>query len=167
MKASQIGFLLILICVLAHSVASAQRPTVDPSTRIRPQQHVRLRLSDGNRHEGRVDPTQPDSATLLLRMPTRRLPYERIDSIWVRGRAIRKSATIGGAVLGTAGLVRFWSLCFTGAGCFESGSRPSMAAKMGVVGVSTFASAGVGALLGAVVGVMVPRWKLSYARMSP
>lgn len=132
-----------------------------------PQQLVRLRLSNGNVLEGRVDPEHPNSAALLLRTPARVVPYELIDSIWFRRTAIRNGAVIGGTVLGVAGLVRFGHLCFTGAGCLIAESENTTAAKWRAVSVMTLASAGAGTLLGAIVGVLVPRWDLFYARMSP
>jgi hypothetical protein len=167
MKCKQIGYLLVPICALAHSVVSAQRPIADVSTHVQPQQHVRLRLRDGNRLEGQVDPQHPNSATLILREPARAVPYELIDSVWVRRTAIRNGAMIGGTVLGVAGFGRFVHLCFTGAGCLVAGSQNTTAAKWRAVSVMTLASVGAGTLLGAIVGVLVPRWELSYARMSP
>jgi hypothetical protein len=167
MRHKQIGFLLTPMCVLTHSVASAQRPTVDVSTLIQSQQHVRLRLRDGNSIAGQVDPQHPNSASLILRAPTREVPYELIDSVWVRRTAVRKGAIIGGTLLGVAGFVRFAHLCFTGAGCLATGSENTTAAKWRAVSVMTLASAGTGTVLGAIIGVLVPRWELSYARMSP
>ena len=167
MRRKLIGFLLVPMCALAHPIASAQRPTADVSTHIQPQQHVRLRLRDGNRLEGQVDRSTRFSASLILRAPARAVPYELVDSVWVRRTAIRNGAMIGGAVLGVAGFGRFAHLCFTGAGCLVTGSHNTTAAKWRAVSVMTLASVGTGTLLGAIVGVLVPRWELSYARTPP
>ena len=167
MRRKQIQFLPILMCVLTHSVASAQRPTVDVSTRLQSHQHVRLRLRDGSSVAGQVDPQHPNAASLILRAPTRQVPYELIDSVWVRGTAVRRGAMIGGTLLGAAGFVRFAHLCFQGSGCLTTESQNTTAAKWRAVSVMTLASVGAGTLVGAIIGVLVPRWELSYARMSP
>jgi hypothetical protein len=120
-------------------------------------QVVRIRTSAGQLLQGRYTATDA-----LLRSTDQEVPLggTAIDSVWVRGTRAKSGALIGGLVLGAASAV-FWSemcnIASEGHGCDETGS---------VVGL-TLAGAAAGAGLGALVGLAVPTWRLSYARPGP
>lgn len=85
------------------------------------------------------------------------LDAARVDSLWVRGRATATGALVGAAVVAPVCFALFARLCTSvgeGQGCSEWGT---------VTGVSLMAGAG-GALIGAGIGALVPRWRLRYAR---
>jgi hypothetical protein len=86
-------------------------------------------------------------------------PFEpgRVDSLWVRGNALKTGAIVGAIVVTPAAFGFFAWICTwaaEGTGCDQWGT---------VAGLSAAAGAG-GALLGAGVGALIPTWKLRYAR---
>jgi hypothetical protein len=112
---------------------------------------VRLR-TDQARVTGRLLAAGSDGATLATGDGTQLIPAGVIDSVWVRGRAWKTGAIVGGA----AGMVALGA--FTGlivhATCETS--------ECGTV-AAAFAGGGIGlaggALLGAAIGAAFPKWK--------
>jgi hypothetical protein len=84
-----------------------------------------------------------------------------IDSLWVRGRATRTGAIAGAAVVGVA------SFAFWGGLCTALNDGPGGCKDWGRVTAYSVAGAGGGALIGAGVGALVPKWRLRYARALP
>ncbi len=120
--------------------------------RLHAGQTVRVRLADGQRFEARL--VSVDSSPLVLRFAQspQGVPISSIDSLWLRRRGTARGAIIGGIVVGGASFALGALVCTVvgeGTGCND----------WGAVVVFSVAGAGVGALLGAGVGSLFPRWQ--------
>ena len=119
---------------------------------LRAGQTVRVWLPDGQRFEAQL--VGVDSSPLVLRFgqSPQFVPISSIDSLWLRRTSAGRGAIIGGIVLGATS-VAFWTwACYEmseGNGCHEWGY---------VVGLSA-GGAAIGALLGAGIGSLFPRWQ--------
>lgn len=145
---------LLLVATAAGS-AFAQ-PSAGFGT-LNPGQIVRVKTVGGSRFDTRLRGSAGDSVTVLFAGADVPFTAERVDSLWVRGRAIRTGAVVGGAVAAPMSFLLLWWTCDAvaeGTGCDEWGV---------VVGLS-FAGAVGGALAGAGVGALIPKWHLRYAR---
>lgn len=124
---------------------------------LKPGQVVRVRTIGNSRFETRLGGIPGDSAPVLF--ATAQVPFEaaRVDSLWIRGRAIWTGA-IAGAAVATPLSFAFWAwFCNAvseGTGCDEWGAVALLA---GIGGAG-------GALIGAGIGAFIPRWRLRYAR---
>ncbi|HET7038507.1 MAG TPA: hypothetical protein VFH97_01385 [Gemmatimonadales bacterium] len=146
---SGLGILVAMVLTVTGA-AQAQRPALDS---LKPGQTVRVRAGDEPRFTTRLGPTPTE---LFVRAER---PFEpgRVDSLWVRGSHWKAGAIVGAAVVTPAAFGFFAWICTwaaEGTGCDEWGK---------VTGFSLVAGAG-GALLGAGVGALIPKWKLRYAR---
>jgi len=120
--------------------------------RLRAGQTVRVRLTDGQRFEARL--VGVDSSPLLLRFvqSPQGVPISSIDSLWLRRRGTARGALISGIVVGAAAFALGAGFCYAfgeGDGCHSWGY---------VVGFS-IAGGGAGALVGAGIGSLFPRWQ--------
>ena len=115
---------------------------------LRAGQTVRVRLSDGQRFEAQL--VGVDSAPLVLRFgqSPQVVPISSIDSLWLRHSSAGRGAIIGGIVFGATSFAFLAWVCSMDQ-CNEWGA---------VVGVSA-GGAAVGALLGAGIGSLFPRWQ--------
>ena len=121
---------------------------------LRSGQTVRVRFANGQGLEAQV--AGIDSATGALRFADTNavVPISSIDSMWVRRHATGRGALIGGAIVGGISAV-FWT-----AECFalnEGEGGPCQ--YWGYVIVLTLAGGAGGALVGALIGSMFPRWE--------
>jgi hypothetical protein len=143
----------LALCVLSIPFAACYgqtKPSQDVA--LRPGQTVRVWLADGQRFEGRL--VAVDSSPLVLRFagPHPVVALTAIDSLWLRRQSSGRGALIGGIVVGGvsfAGAAAFCVALGEGSGCDA----------WGAVALVTLGGAGVGALLGAGVGGLFPRWK--------
>jgi hypothetical protein len=135
--------LLVVLVVLGSTAPLNAQTLLDTVfSRIRPGQTIRVSTRD----QGRVE----------YRFGSRDFAVTSIDSLWVRGRSTATGAIVGGLTLGAVSWAIVSGACSPGADC--SGVEVPAAAAVGLVG---------GALLGALIGSTMPRWKLRYARKGP
>jgi len=125
--------------------------------KLKPGQTVRVSTAGGSRFETRLG----GAATAVPEdlFADAEVPFQaaRVDSLWVRGHATWTGAIVGAAVA-TPVSFAFWGWVCTmvgeGNGCDQWGGV-SLMALVGGAG---------GALLGAGVGALIPKWRLRYAR---
>lgn len=154
----RLGAALALLVIAADAGAAHAQAAADFGS-LAPGQVVRVRTVGRSRFETRLGGTVGDSLPLLFAGAD--IPFEagRVDSLWVRGRATVTGAIVGGAVLTPLSFLFWWWVCDVvgeGTGCDAWGT---------VAGLAVAGGAG-GALLGAGVGSLVPRWRLRYARQA-
>ena len=120
--------------------------------RLRAGQTVRVRLTDGQRFEARIASVDSNPLALRFTQSPQTVPISSIDSLWLRRRGTARGALIGGIVVGGASFALAAVVCTAlaeGNGCHDWGA---------VVGFS-LAGTAVGALLGAGMGSLFPRWQ--------
>jgi len=78
---------------------------------LRPGQTVRVRTNDGRRVESRVRDVDNDPLALRLADLDTPLSPTDIDSLWVRGRAVKNGAIVGAVSLGAAGFIAMGVVC--------------------------------------------------------
>jgi hypothetical protein len=154
-------FTLALSTLVIVSDLGGQAPLEAAVRTLKPGQTVRIRVHGGDRIESRIRSLQAESLALQLVGDSATFDVAAIDSLWVRGTATRTGAIVGAAAVGVASFA-FWAAVCEGlsegpGGCKEWGS---------VTGFSVAGAAG-GALIGAGVGRLVPKWRLRYARALP
>ena len=119
---------------------------------LRPGQTLRVWLADGQRFEARLIAVDGDPRVLRFVQPQPVVPITAIDSLWLRRHSAGKGALIGGIVVGGASFGLGAVVCTAvgeGDGCHE----------WGYVVAFGLGGAAVGALLGAGVGSLFPRWR--------
>lgn len=125
--------------------------------RLEPGQAVRVKTVGGSRFETRLGEAPRDSVAALFALAGTPFQAERVDSLWIRGRAIGTGAIIGAAVMTPVSFAFLWWVCDAvseGSGCTSWGT---------ITGLALIGGAG-GALVGAGIGAVVPKWHLRYAR---
>jgi len=125
--------------------------------RLVPGQVVRVKTVGGSRFQTRLGDAPRDSVEALFALAGTPFQAERVDSLWVRGHAIGTGAIIGAAVMTPVSFAFWWWFCDAvseGTGCDAWGT---------VTGLALIGGAG-GALIGAGIGAVVPKWRLRYAR---
>jgi hypothetical protein len=132
------------------AVYGQRKPSQDVG--LRPGQTVRVWLSDGQRFEGRL--VAVDSTPLVLRFAGSHpvVALTAIDSLWLRRHSAGRGALIGGILVGGFSLgLAVWACdaIAEGGGCDA----------WGAVTLVALGGGGVGALLGAGVGGLFPKWK--------
>jgi hypothetical protein len=148
---------LTLSALVLASELGGQAPLEAAVRTLKPGQTVRIRVHGGDRIESRIRSLQAGSLPLQLVGDSAAFDVSAIDSLWVRGRATRTGAIAGAAVVGVASVAFWGALCSglsDGGGCKEWGR----------VTAYSVAGAGVGALIGAGIGALQPKWRLRYAR---
>jgi len=149
------------LATLASPLARAQEP--DPLTpaqraslalaRLGAGKRVRIATRDGEFVEGSVIATSSNLVTLRTDGTLMELPASRVDSLWVGGSHAGTGALIGGAVVGIG----------LGAGVqvFSQGRKgcdPGCGARPFFKGL-LIGGAG-GALIGWLIGAVLPKWQL-------
>src|SRR6267378_5577867 len=139
-------------CVLSIPFAAVYGQKASQDIALRPGQTVRVWLSDGQRFEGRL--VGVDSSPLVLRFAGSHpvVALTAIDSLWLRRHSSGRGALIGGILVGGFSFgVATWvcTALAEGGGCDA----------WGFVALVTLGGGSVGALLGAGVGGLFPRWK--------
>jgi hypothetical protein len=143
--------------LFAATVGGLRAQSTEDFGPLNPGQTVRVRTTGGALFESRLGGTAGAPATDLFAQADSPFQVERVDSLWVRGRATTTGAIVGAAVVTPLSFLMWWYVCDAvadGTGCDEWGV---------VLGLS-FASGAGGALVGAGVGVLIPKWRLRYAR---
>lgn len=154
-------FALALSTLVLVSDLGGQAPLEAAVRTLKPGQTVRIRVHGRDRIESRIRSLQAESLTLQLVGDSAAFDVAAIDSLWVRGRATRTGAIAGAAVVGVA------SFAFWGGLCTALNDGPGGCKDWGRVTAYSVAGAGGGALIGAGVGALVPKWRLRYARALP
>jgi hypothetical protein len=146
--------------VLGAPVLAAQESAESRLERLQPGQTLRLRLVDGQRLQSTIAAVAGDPFSIRLTQLPTPLTLEAIDSLWVRGRATAPGALVGAGLLGASQVV-FW-----GSLCGEHPQQERVCSHETTAVMTTFGLIG-GALLGAGVGLLVPKWRLRYVRSPP
>jgi hypothetical protein len=147
-----LGTTLLLAATMAGGLEAQGFDDFGP---LRAGQTVRIRTAGGSRFATRLGDGVTDSARFAQAL----IPFqaERVDSLWVQGRATVPGLLIGAAVA-TPLSFAFWAwFC-------EAVSEGTGCDAWGTVGLLALAGGGAGALAGAAIGSFVPRWRLRYAR---
>jgi len=147
----------LLVTLGAGTVSGLHAQATADFGGLKPGQLVRVRTVGQSRFETRLGGIPGDSASVLFE--NARVPFqaERVDSLWVRGHATWTGAIVGAAVLTPLSFAWWGLFCEAmseGTGCDEWGTVTALALAGGVGG----------ALLGAGVGALIPKWRLRYAR---
>ena len=139
---------LLAWCVLSIPFAAVYGQR---NVALRPGQTVRVWLADGQRFEGRL--VAVDSSPLVLRFAGSHpvVALTAIDFLWVRRHSTGRGALIGGILVG--------GVMFAGAATLCTLGGDGDCDAWGPVAGATLVAGGVGALLGAGVGGLFPRWK--------
>lgn len=150
--------MVVSVALLTAANASGARAQ-DRATfgRLEPGQVVRVKTVGGSRFETRLGDAPGDSVAALFALARTPFQVARVDSLWVRGHAIGTGAIIGAAVMTPVSFGFWWWFCDAvseGSGCDAWGT---------VTGLALLGGAG-GALIGAGIGAVVPKWHLRYAR---
>lgn len=150
----------MMTCMLGAGYSRAQ-PGADSSgadpklynvvTTIMPGRPIRLGLYREEEFTGHFVSNTADSLTLDLDAGTRALPLSAVNRLWVRGKSTGPGFLIGAAV----GSV---SLAVLGAASANEGSG----ADAGSTFVFGLMGAAMGGFVGSMVGLAIPRWRMSY-----
>ena len=112
-------------------------------------QWVRLAGPGLGRREGRVLEVTPTEVALSLEPQPLRVPATSIDTLWTRGHSAVRGGIVGGLLLGVLGAVVGASLGEEGDDDYNPGFGALVLGGGGAVG---------GGILGALVGLTIPRW---------
>jgi hypothetical protein len=141
------------LALAAPTTGEPIRKGKDPAqafARVAPGAHVRIEERDGHVLEGRYVATT--YGNVVLDEPAIRIPAASIQKVWIRGRATKTGAIIGGIVVGVSS-----ALLGAAAGAFcESDCGDFDVYRYGAIGFAT--GAGMGALTGGIVGAAFPKW---------
>lgn len=152
MKRTQVALLALTVSSPGDLLGQARR--ADVLGTLRPGQIVRVRPRTGDRIESRVLSVQGDSLVLSSGGSRVLLGTQAIDSLWVKGHATATGAIIGTAIAAVGSVVVSAAVCKSIREDFPCGES----------GKAIAASIAGGAALGAVIGSVLPKWRLRYAR---
>lgn len=155
--------LLVLALTLstALSLASQQEPArttrAEAVDRIAAGRRIRIAPSDGPVVEGML--VAREGLHLVLRYDARldRVPLARIDQLWERGRATGIGALIGGITGGAVGTAL--GLLIGEVICDNEDCDANTLEAVALLGGGGAAG---GALLGAGIGSLIPKWRLRF-----
>jgi len=156
----QTQFVLALSSLFLVSDVCGQAPLDAAVRTLKPGQTVRIRAHGGNRIESRILSVRAETPALLLQADSTPLDGSSIDSLWVRGRRTGLGAIVGAVVFGAATSGAGLAIC---KGLSESASSCGSDTTVPLF----LAGAAGGALIGAVIGAAIPKWRLRYARAVP
>ena len=136
----------------ATAQQSTERQTAFES--LADSQWVRLSSPDVDRHEGRLLERTTTDLVISGDPHSLRLPATAVDTLWTRGSSVGRGALIGavaGALFGTV----------VGVAAAGSSSDQNITAGDGVL-VGGGGGLVVGALLGGLTGLAIPKWHRRY-----
>jgi len=153
-----LAVLVAWLVATASSVACAQQSdTSPPGTRaaralagLESGQHVRIRTNADGLVEGRVLSTSEGFVTIRSAGSATKIPAASVDSLWVRSAHAGRGALVGGATLGLGFGALAASVCPRECD-ISSGTAFVRGGLVGVV---------LGGAIGALVGLIVPSWRL-------
>jgi hypothetical protein len=151
----RIGTAVTVLLAAASSLQAQNYPL--PFGDLEPGQAVRVKTVGGSRFVTRLGHAPRDSVAGLFARAETPFQAERVDSLWVRGHAVGTGALVGAVVATPLAFAFWWWVCDAvseGSGCSSWGT---------VTGLALAGGAG-GALVGAGIGAVVPKWRLRYAR---
>jgi hypothetical protein len=154
-------FALVLSTLVLVSDLGGQAPLEAAVRTLKPGQTVRISVHGGDRIESRIRSLRSKSPALQLVGDSAAFDVATIDSLWVRGTAARTGGIVGASVVGVASFA-FWAALCQGLSDGSGGCR-----EWGRVTGYSLVGAVAGALIGAGVGALVPKWRLRYARTLP
>ena len=139
---------------VATPLASQKTPSREGAAfalaQLQPGERVRIAVPDGKILEGRFVAVR--DGDLILDGPPARIPAAAVQKVWIRGRAVKLGAIIGGVAFGL----------FTGAlgglsGAFCESNCEGAVIQGAAVGAGGGAAAG--ALAGGLAGAAFPKWR--------
>ena len=152
--------LSVALVLSAASRALAQNPdsaksdaSIVPALGVRIGAVVRVAHRGGTRVEGPLLRATNNALVLGVAQGEQVIPINAGDSVWVSGRATKRGAITGGALglaLTGAAVALFYATCKEGTDDPCTGQDAFVPLGIGTVGG--------GALLGAAVGALIPRW---------
>lgn len=149
---------IVSVLVLGAGLLLAPDAMAQSSPLVTPGERVRLETSDARRLEGTVEDARMDGITLIRDGERLEVAIAGLRRAWVRERSTRTGAVIGGVVGLAAGIT--YGLLIT-----QPESSPCDADNCTRAGV-TAASGAIGAVLGAgtgaLIGSLIPRWRLRF-----
>jgi hypothetical protein len=146
-----LGFLLSVV-----SVPGLHGQSAADLGRLQPGQVVRVRAVGTPRFVTRLGGASGDGASGLFAHAEIPVDVASVDSVWVRDRATWTGAIVGAAVMTPVGFLGWGILC--------EAADDDGCASWGLVAGLAMGTGAAGALLGAGVGALIPRWRLRYAR---
>jgi hypothetical protein len=152
-------FPLALLLVSLASTLSAQESAsggLDSASilLLKPDRFVRIQLPELGRVQGKVGSRVGEALTLKSEEGDRRVRLAAVDTLWVRGRATKLGAIVGGVLGLGSGLL----LGALGDALCEYDCGGNYALTGGLLG------AAVGGATGAVIGSAIPRWRRVFPR---
>jgi hypothetical protein len=148
---------LFILTALGAASAHAQGPLADEARQVAFQsladsQWVRLAGLGTGRFEGRLLDRGPAELVLSSESQPIRVPATSVDTVWTRGTSVKTGALVG-ALLGVGlGVALAVAACGQEHDCSERDG----ALILGAMGL------GGGALVGAGVGLALPKWHRRY-----
>lgn len=140
---------------------SAQTPISRPSLvearlqQLKSDSYLRVAIVGDGTIAGRLSDRGAGSFSLAMDSGSRTLGLEQVEALWVRGRATRTGAMVGGIVGVVSGVLFGLWVEKTFCDCVDP-NYAGAAAKGGVI----FGAAGLA--LGAVIGTAIPKWHQKY-----
>ncbi len=138
------------------STATAQQITERQTAfeSLADSQWVRLTIPDVGRHEGRLLERSSDLLVLSADPQPLQVPATTIDTLWIRGTAVKTGAIVGAVILGALGTaLGAWAGAASTDHDFQTGQAILAGGGVGLLG---------GALLGSVTGLAIPKWHRRY-----
>ncbi len=146
------ALVLFLLCLGQHAGAKAQAVELRYAA-VGPGDTVRVRTILGETIEAPLVRITNGYVSVHLGESLRTVAADSIESLWIRRNSVRRGAIVGAFLGALPTYVVFAREC---------GAVPTSCESFGS-GISAFfilASAGVGAIFGAQIGSLVPRWEL-------
>jgi len=158
-----VGLALVVVLLVPGSWVAAQDSTATPAGRqaviraLHVGQRLRIEQPGGARLEGAFSAASGDGLVLAGDLRPAQLSGSDIDKLWVRGRATKTGAIVGGIVGLLAGVG--YGLLVGEVICNNEDCNADTGAVVAAVGLG---GALVGAGGGALIGAAIPRWHLRF-----
>jgi len=156
-----VGLVLMVVLLAPGSWVAAQDSTLTPAGRqaviraLPVGQRIRIERPGGARLEGAFSAASGDSLVMAGDLGLAQLSSSDIDKLWVRGRATKTGAIVGGIVGLLAGVG--YGLLVGEVICNNEDCNADTGAAVAVLGLG---GAAVGTGGGALIGAAIPKWHL-------